>query len=92
MTEPRPIRKGDLVMVVRPAPCCGIAKKIGYTYRAHAVSEPMLIMCINCRRIVTTRLVEDGQPDEGGYRIECVIKIDPPALDESTTEPAELTA
>ena len=42
------IQPGDLVMVVKPTPCCGAAHTIGEIHRAVTVSERS-IGCIKCK-------------------------------------------
>lgn len=42
-----PIKKGDLVVVVKPSPCCGSYKRIGYVFRADYImaSVPSCGLC-----------------------------------------------
>lgn len=88
------IKPGDLVMVVRPSPCCGKTSAIGTTF----VVEGLNIApgkCRHCGVIETALLARTGKRSEIGlvsYRVSRLIRIDPPALPESVETTEELTA
>jgi hypothetical protein len=85
------IEAGDLVMVVKPLPCCGLTGFIGHTYKAGHIQRYDRVHCSNCRTIHKDSVVvfEDGTPNFG-FLIGRLIKIDPPALLEKEERELEL--
>lgn len=84
---PKPITKGDLVQVVRAAPCCKSEKDIGHTFVVDRVAT-IAGMCNYCGQQSTSLNVayEAGDGPWDVYRLQ---RIEP--LDEAD-EIAELTA
>lgn len=88
------IKAGDLVMVVRPTPCCHRQEAIGYTFVVSGVDEGMGL-CAHCGWMELKSAALDGSFTHGyrtGYQFSRLIKIDPPAEPESTTTDREVTA
>ncbi len=81
------IAKGDLVMIVRAASCCGDTSSIGHTFIAGEVSKGVG-RCGHCGYICE----EVAAHDKGNFwpPVYRLIKIDPPAKDEGVTTPVEL--
>lgn len=70
------IKKGDLVMVVKPSPCCDRPEKMGLVFEARGIHD-CIIECLLCgeeREGVGVELENDK-----GFPIERLMKIDPPA-------------
>lgn len=42
------IKPGDLVMVVKPTPCCGNTRAIGMTFTVSLVADPFDGVCLHC--------------------------------------------
>ncbi len=80
----RPIEVGDLVMVVRPTPCCG-ETDYGSVFK---VKEIGIAHCDTCNE---PRKVAFNTTD-GGWAISQLIRIDPPALADETRQDERLTA
>ena len=73
------IGSGDMVMVVKPSPCCGWSADVGRIETA--VSCHMgPAMCINCRTWRVGRVWSTVGDQDCGYLEECLKKIKP--LDE----------
>lgn len=76
------IKAGDLVMVVRPSPCCGDTTYVGRVFVAGVV-ERAILGCKLCGSEDLVMCVENGAvwPDGVAVAIEteCLIRIDPPA-------------
>jgi len=81
------IKAGDLVMVIKAQPCCGEAKDIGLVFRVSSV-ERFQNICLSCNHIDLFVLACPNQT--GGFPIKRLLKIDPPALPESTEREKEL--
>lgn len=86
------IKAGDLVMVVRPTPCCGWTEDIGTVYR---VAE-LWHWGVGCPCEVCGRS-DDPSPiafneSKLGCEVSRLIRIDPPALPESVETDREVTA
>lgn len=76
MTD-KTIRRGDLVMVVKPQICCGNTANIGYVFRVLDLRVGRSA-CVYCAKVETSMVVCD-EPN-GGFVPERLIKIDPPAV------------
>lgn len=82
-----PIKKGDLVMVMRPALCgCGIAhRKVGAVFSVVYVTRASW-RCFSCGFEYHGTLVATGGRNKRGKRVGypqlCVKKIDPPSTGE----------
>lgn len=71
-----PIKKGDLVALVKPCPYCGCGSDIGMIFvagRILLITEPT--DC--CGNTSADYIIEDGHPDGGGQLLRCCIKIPP---------------
>lgn len=87
------IRVGDLVMVVRPMPCCGDARDVGICFRVEEITKAYDGWCVNCG---------SGHPNDCAtdptttyeHPIKTLKKINPPAQGDevSTREPLSTTA
>ena len=75
----RPIKAGDLVMVVKALPCCGSAAAVGTIFKVESFGGRG--RCVYCKavRIVTTARRENGFV----YELSRLIRIDPPATGDS---------
>ena len=87
------IKPGDLVMVVKPLPCCGSTHSLGMVATVLGIglrAEHRLVACKRCGRLVRSvaDLLFTERPDgEMGYvERSRVIRIDPPAQTETTRE------
>lgn len=81
------IKPGDLVMVVKPTPCCGATFSLGKLFVARE-TETKDAVCIGCGHRFDTHfrvLAHDGWRD--GRRLK---KIDPPAEGDSLPTRADL--
>lgn len=83
------IKAGDLVMVVKPQPCCGDARCVGTIYRVVSV-EVMKGWCLMCGRSLDALFARES-PAFGCY-VGVLKRIDPLPELESLDEPAEVTA
>jgi len=85
------IKVGDLVMVVKPSPCCGSEKGLGCAFIVVDISTDMF-ECGICHKIYETTSVakEKSWRVFIGTQMSRVIKIDPPALQDETTTEKEL--
>lgn len=81
------IKKGDLVMVVKPAPCCGNDSAIGMTFTVSAVGN-WTVLCIHCLAFIPGHAAET--PLGSGYLLSRLKKIDPPAVDDSLPTRADI--
>ena len=86
------IEVGDLVMVVKPTPCCGNTKAIGAVFVVDFVgSKHTHTECAYCRLITkSTRYAYVTKSQ--CYDIPRLKKIVPPAQDESVETEREVTA
>ena len=86
------IKVGDLVMIVRGAPCCGfIPKSIGVPWRvAKILTAPNWVRCASCgHSFVGIPIFIDGthpSNDRGGLR-SMLLKINPPPREEEEPAP-----
>ena len=85
------IKAGDLVMVVRPLPCCGHAKHIGRTFVVGHVAR-LMGKCPNCKEWFSAVDCAMEVEENVGMLVQCLIRIDPPALPESIDTEREVTA
>ena len=89
----KPIAAGDLVMVVKPTPCCGHSMRIGFVAMVLEV-KMQHGWCRHCRAPIAqdhwrARLSEDLS--EGlVIAVSRLIRIDPPALPESVETEREV--
>lgn len=86
------IKAGDLVMVVRPTPCCGTPTKTnGVVFVVVKVETRGPFYCKTCghrfSQIKSAYRVDGRNVDVGR-----LIRIDPPALPESVETEREVTA
>lgn len=95
----KPIKVGDLVMVVRPTACCQHPGKIGKIYVVTEIFFSKGSFCERCKLVTKDLIVavdgsrfinEDGTG--GGYPVSRLIRIDPPAQDEETRTDQEVAA
>ena len=75
------IKKGDLVMVVRPSPCCGNINAIGITFIAMPKTSQRL-RCAYCAALTTTGHFLNSSTGYG-YPPSRLKKIDPPSEGDS---------
>jgi hypothetical protein len=82
------IKVGDLVMVVKPAVCCGSVNSIGRIFPVEGI-ERVYGQCAHCGM----RGHEYGAKIANGRYVLLtrIIKIDPPALPESLEREKELS-
>jgi len=85
------IKKGDLVMVVRPAPCCGSSGGLGRAFIVDVLdrTDTHTNCCGETDREMCAWGVGD---DDEGFYLKQLIKIDPPAEGETREAYKELTA
>lgn len=84
------IKAGDLVMIVRPKPCCGLASCMGLVGVAKAAPNYVKgIYCIECK-FIDHNLSDYFLLDKGYVHLSRLKKIDPPALDEEVERVVEL--
>lgn len=76
------IKPGDLVMVIKPTPCCGYDRSLGEVFRAKAVERRPRSRCLHCGSLFVNCLAAQRGPSSWGltYRLK---KIDPPAEGDS---------
>lgn len=80
------IGKGDLVMVVRGAPCCGNPFGLGLPFRVlKMVSDGYCIHCFTSESDVAY------SEAAGGYSVRQLIRIDPDILSADVPTKEELT-
>lgn len=84
------IKPGDLVMVVKPAPCCGSTSAIGWIGRASAGPEwATCLTCNTCGRD-DFNVSQYMEVEDGAYHVDTLKKIEPPALEDDTETQREL--
>lgn len=89
MTPERPIQVGDLVVVVRPTPCCGATDELGLTFTvAEIVRMPTL--CPRSMRLGSD-VMAFGHPG-GPIYASTLKRIDPPPVTETTDTPEKVSA
>jgi hypothetical protein len=93
MMRDETIRIGDLVMVVKPTPCCGDASDIGTVFyvRWVGMSDGE---CLKCGHTPAEEPAADNTTDldDGCYPFAMLKKINPPPLEQSTKTRDEVTA
>lgn len=87
------IKPGDLVMVVRPRPCCGDMSAIGRVAKVVEMpSQQKAVCCLQClckfEDLISFRKLDDGNVCHASR----LIKIDPPALADEVERVRELEA
>ena len=87
MTDP--IQPGDLVMVVKPTPCCGADKRVGQIGRVVSVGYENF-RCVHCLR----RIFEFGAKFDGGVAqpVKRLKRIPPLDCEDVTVKEKELIA
>lgn len=86
-----PISKGDLVLLVGPLPCCGIAADIGRVFVAASGERRTSGQCALCSRVTDDALVVDHPL--GGFYPRSVLKRIPPLSEPETIDTTdEVTA
>jgi hypothetical protein len=87
------IKAGDLVMVVRPTPCCGNPVFMGHAFVVSAVLE-LTGRCGVCGYRATKLIAFDESRADSvtRYSAERLLKIDPPALSADARHLLELPA
>lgn len=82
-------KKGDLVMVVRPMPCCGAADGLGTIRTVEGSESGDGWMCGKCGQAHDGRRMATFLPDDAIPTC-MLIKIDPPADDTEQVADKEL--
>lgn len=83
------IKPGDIVMVVKPTPCCGSGVAVGWLFSVEIIGSGDG-QCIRCSAGLPDIYFAAGQ-DRIGYQVNRLKKINPPAVeeeDEEATAPA----
>jgi hypothetical protein len=83
----KPIQVGDLVLVVKPRACCGSPGRIGYVSQVFEIQEEKTGFCPDCGAVTVAKGV---LLELGWGHMNRVIRIDPPAQDESTNSDNQL--
>lgn len=82
------IKKGDLVVIVKPTPCCGYDGRMGRVFQVHDVKDRMA-KCTNCNQILLTT-ARAFALHGGTYALSRLKKLNPPADEESRETTKEL--
>jgi hypothetical protein len=82
------IKKGDLVMVVKPTPCCGSRVAVGRLFPVEIIGSGNG-RCILCGAVFPDTYFAAGQ-DRMGYHLNRLKKLNPPADEESRETTKEL--
>lgn len=79
---------GDLVMIVKPLPCCGYSGSLGNIFKVLGVPFKPFTRCLHCGHIKSS----DDEFDLGGGFVSAhrLKKIPPLSEDESINESKEL--
>lgn len=85
------IQPGDLVMVTKPQPCCGLRVSIGKVFTVAAV-EIVEGYCTYCGKEGRHSIVLEKKDANEGLILSRVIKIDPQAIEETASSTEELAA
>ena len=83
------IKPGDLVMVVRPTSCCGVAN-YGTTFVVAKYADNVMGRCDCCGYIELRDGVWVEYPDGGAYPVSRLKKIDPPSEGDSLPTRADM--
>jgi len=91
MSSNKPIAKGDLVMIVRPTPCCRTyLPGTGVPWRVGDIFRRITHLCDLCMTVQVIDLVTSDEPTGDGRHMAgtpgMLIKIDPPATDDAIEE------
>jgi hypothetical protein len=71
------IKEGDLVVVVKPMPCCGGTRMLGYTFMAGRIRlSSENAFCGTCKHVDGSKLVTEI-PDGRVIRLSLLKKIPP---------------
>lgn len=81
------IKPGDLVMVVKPRPCCGYPSRYGFPFTVTLIEETMTI-CDACGETWTS--LQAYEPNGTLCDVSRLKKIDPPASGDSLPTRADL--
>ena len=84
----KPIAVGDLVMISKPVSCCGGTGGIGYVGTVESAPFVKDGHCLQCGRKGTPLVVWIGRTSPTS--VDRLIRIDPPAQDESTSSDRQL--
>ena len=84
-----PISVGDLVMVIKPAPCCGYDGDVGRPFIVQDI-EKSDGYCIQCGASETS--VDALEVDDAWHDIRTLKRITPLSELESVDQPEEVTA
>jgi glutamate/tyrosine decarboxylase-like PLP-dependent enzyme len=85
------IKVGDLVMVVKPAPCCGSNNSLGRVFTVGSREPKSKLWCPKCGHVSHRTDVHAVDVGVAFVQAERLIKIDPPALTESLEREKELS-
>lgn len=78
------ILPGDLVMVVRPAPCCGNPHQVGNIFQVKRVERRKSATCIHCGEIAFDYIGAQKDDSKFWFRVSRLKKLNPPAKQETT--------
>lgn len=74
----KPISVGDLVQMVRPAPCCGNTVGLGNFYRVYGITSTINCTCLACGKRYWDVLVVVEDYSLGGHLRSRLKRIPPP--------------
>lgn len=85
-----PIKPGDLVMVVKPVPCCGTEDRMGLTSTVQ--ETPRWALYAQCRHCGEVDYAVENYRDlgDGAYHVDTLKKVDPPAEGDSLPTRADI--
>jgi hypothetical protein len=92
------ISTGDLVMVVKPSPCCGHTRDVGVVFVVKAVEMLIKVECCDCGALLPVPMRAAIQKlAVGRYHGDCfplslLQKIKPPPVKQAIDKPEELEA
>ena len=84
------IRKGDLVMVVRPREC-GCIGHVGAIFYVASVRPSKIVYCEDCGYRFFNATVATASDADSVTALSRLIKINPPAIEDSTERERETT-
>lgn len=90
----KPIAAGDLVCVIRPMPCCGSPRAVGWHFTVQRIEPARTYDCSLCGHTVSDGrpLAFGNGPEHDGFMdVSLLQRIDPAAKKESTETELELT-
>lgn len=85
------IKTGDLCMVVRPKLCCGSVINMGKVFIVAGIDSTMNEWCPICKYRSNGAVTTADAGGDKHFRFERLIKIDPPAIPETTEREQEET-